>query len=147
MIARPHRSPMVARSRVFVDTSAFFALVDSHDQEHAGALAIQTRLIAERWRLFTTNFVLAETHALVLARLGRAVAGRVLRQLDDSTLTIVRASGADEQRAREILSRYDDKDFSLTDAISFAVMDRLGITQAFTFDRHFAQYGFMVLAP
>ena len=35
----------------------------------------------------------------------------------------------------------------MTDAISFAVMERLHITRAFTFDRHFAQYGFTVLSP
>ena len=61
-------------------------------------------------------------------------------------LTIVRVEPEDEVRAREIIRRYDDKDFSLTDATSFAVMDRLGITTAFTFDRNFVQYGLDVLA-
>jgi predicted nucleic acid-binding protein len=42
------------------------------------------------------------------------------------------------------LRQYDDKDFSLTDALSFAVMDRLEISEAFTFDHHFRQYGFRV---
>lgn len=42
---------------------------------------------------------------------------------------------------------YTDKDFSFADAISFVVMERLGITRAFTFDRHFEQYGFTVLTP
>lgn len=139
--------PSVTLYRVFVDTSAYFALTDARAQEHAEAQAIQARLIRERWRLFTTNFVLAEIHALVLTRLGRAIASRILRQIDESTTTIIRASEADERRAREIIFQYDDKDFSLTDAISFVVMERLGITQAFTFDRHFAQYGLTVLTP
>ncbi len=43
------------------------------------------------------------------------------------------------------LYQYDDKDFSLTDATSFAVMERIRVPYAFTFDRHFAQYGFTVL--
>ena len=46
---------------------------------------------------------------------------------------------------RAILDRYADKDFSLTDAINFAVMDRLRLRTAFAFDRHFAQYGLDVL--
>jgi len=60
---------------------------------------------------------------------------------------VVRARAADEVRARHIIYQYDDKAFSMTDAISFAVMERLHITRAFTFDRHFAQYGFTVLTP
>ena len=52
---------------------------------------------------------------------------------------------ADEERAKQILFQYDDKDFSFADAISFAVMERLAIGLAFTFDRDFAQYGFTVL--
>ncbi len=71
----------------------------------------------------------------------------MLREIDDSLTTIVRAEADDERRARQILERYDAKDFSLTDAISFAVMERLRIGHAFTFDRHFAQYGFTQLMP
>ncbi len=81
-----------------------------------------------------------------MGRHGRDVAARVLRDIDASAgTTVVRVSARDERRAREIIERYDDKEFSLTDAISFAVMERLRIGSAFTFDRHFAQYGFAVL--
>jgi uncharacterized protein len=58
---------------------------------------------------------------------------------------VIRARAADENRAKQILFQYDDKDFSFADAISFAVMERLQIRLAFTFDRDFAQYGFTVL--
>jgi predicted nucleic acid-binding protein len=131
--------------RVLIDTSAFFALTAPRDDDHHTALAIQQRLISERWRLYTTNLVLAETHALLLTRLGRIIALRTLQRIDHSTTTIVRISVADETRAREIISQYDDKDFSLTDATSFAVMERLRIPYAFTFDRNFTQYGLTVL--
>ena len=98
-----------------------------------------------RGRLFTTNFIVAETHALLLRRLGRRVAILFLDEVDHSRMTVVRVSLKDERRAREIITRHDDKDYSLTDAMSFAVMERLRIGEAFTFDRHFAQYGFVVL--
>jgi uncharacterized protein len=139
-------SPSVRRRRwALVDTSAYFATIDAGERHHAAAVAIANRLSSERWRLFTTNFVLAETHALFLTRVNRAVAATVLSEIDNSPTTIVRVTAADEQRARAIISRYQDKDFSLTDAISFAVMERLGIGWAFTFDRNFAQYGWDIL--
>jgi len=58
---------------------------------------------------------------------------------------VIRARASDEERAQQILFQYTDKDFSFADAISFAVMERLDIRRAFTFDRDFAQYGFTVL--
>jgi hypothetical protein len=57
----------------------------------------------------------------------------------------VRTRAADEELAKQIILRYQDKRFSFTDAISFVVMERLGIRFAFSFDRNFAQYGFTSL--
>jgi predicted nucleic acid-binding protein len=78
--------------------------------------------------------------------MGRSIAARVLAEIDNSdALTVIRVSVADEARARQIIHQYQDKDFSLTDATSFAVMERLGITHTFTLDHNFSQYGFVVL--
>ena len=77
--------------------------------------------------------------------LGNHQAGQFLREVEGSNTTIVRVRSGDEGRARNILFRYTDKDCSFTDAISFVVMERLGIRSAFTFDQDFAQYGFPVL--
>jgi predicted nucleic acid-binding protein len=65
----------------------------------------------------------------------------VLNDIDGSHTTTVRIAARDERRAREVLRQYDDKDFSLTDATSFAVIERLRLDAAFSFDRNFAQYG------
>lgn len=132
--------------RVFVNASAYFALLDNDDGSHAQALIIRNRLIAESWRLFTTSFVLAETHALLLNRLSQNIATRFLQDMEQSTTTLVGVTPADVQDAKAIIYQYDDKDFSLTDATSFVVIERLRIPYAFTFDRHFAQYGLAVLA-
>jgi predicted nucleic acid-binding protein len=131
--------------RVFVDTSAFGALLNGADADHRAALAIANNLARERRRLITTNFVVAETHALLLSRGGRDLALQSLYRIDQGVEHTVRVSEEDERRARWIIERYRDKDFSLVDALSFAVMERLGIDHAFTFDRHFAQYGFQVV--
>jgi len=133
------------RRGVFVDTSAFFALADANDANHAAAQAIRLRLMDARYQPFTTNFVVAETHGLVLARRNRYEAIQALREIEDGETIIVRVAARDEHRARQILAAYDDHDFSLTDATSFAVMERLHIAHAFTFDRHFSEVGFHVL--
>jgi predicted nucleic acid-binding protein len=131
---------------VLVDTSAFYALADPRDGFHVAATRIQGILVSERWSLFTTNYLVAETHALILNRVGRTTAATVLQAIDQTSATgelvVVRVGLADERRARDILLRYDDKDFSLADATAFAVMERLRISFAFTFDRHYEQYGF-----
>ncbi len=143
MTARP---PLGVR-RVFVDTSALYALADPRDGNHAAASAIINHLADEPSQLFTTNFIVAEIHALVLTRRGRYRALQALEELYRSSTTIVRVSAQDERQAMGILTRYDDKEFSLTDATSFAVMERLRIPHAFTFDHNFAQYGLTVLTP
>jgi uncharacterized protein len=133
--------------RAFTDSSAYLAVLDRRDEHHAAALAILGQLARERFRSFSTTAVIIEAHALILSTMGRAVATRFLQDMERGSTTIIRVRAADEARARAIIYRYTDKDFSFTDAISFAVMERLGITRAFTFDHDFAQYGFTVLAP
>ncbi|HZU12658.1 MAG TPA: PIN domain-containing protein [Chloroflexota bacterium] len=133
--------------RVLLDSSAYLAVLDRDDQHHDEAVRVLRALAREQTLQFTTNVILIEAHALVLSRLGIQHGQAFLRDMERSATTVVRARAADEVRARHIIYQYDDKAFSMTDAISFAVMERLHITRAFTFDRHFAQYGFTVLTP
>ena len=134
--------------RVFVDTGAYYGFADADDATHADAMAIASQLTAEHRPLFTTNFVLAETHAICLTRLGRGIAFRLLQDiLQSASTTLVRVSAADERRAQAIIAQQEDKRYSYTDTTSFAVMERLHIPTAFAFDRNFAQYGFTVLQP
>jgi len=129
--------------RVFVDTSAYVALASKKDTYHTEALAIMKALTGGHAALLTTNFVIAETHATVLRYAGARVARFYLQEITTSeAVDIIRAEAMDEQKAKDIIYRYADKDFSLVDAISFAVMERLGISRVFAFDQHFAQYGF-----
>jgi len=50
-----------------------------------------------------------------------------------------------EEAAESILRQYQDQDFSYTDAVSFAVMKQNGITEAFSFDKHFVTAGFTLI--
>jgi predicted nucleic acid-binding protein len=137
--------PPLRERRVFVDSSVYLALLDMDDEHHRHASQLLHQLARERYRQFTTNVLLIESHALILSVLGRAQAAQFLKDMEESNTVVIRVRAADEERAKQILFQYDDKDFSFADAISFAVMERLHIRLAFTFDRDFAQYGFTVL--
>lgn len=142
------RPTLIRDRRSFVDSAGYYALADRDDVSHADAVALLAELRVQRFRLITTNFVLAESHTLALNRLGYRPALRLLTDIIESPATTpVRVTAADEDRARTIIRQYTDKRFSYTDATSFAVMERLRLTQVFSFDRDFAQYGFIVLAP
>lgn len=128
--------------RVFVDSSAYFAANDPRDSNHTAAATTLRRLRQERAEMYTTNYVVAETHTLLLTRRNRDVAIQVLDRILASDTRIIRATEGDERRAREIVRQYTDKDYSLIDAISFAVMQRLHLRLVWTYDHHFAQFGF-----
>ena len=113
-------------------------MLDADDADHARAVAVARDIASERRPSFITNYIEAETHALLLRKLGRAIAREWLLT---GGLTVVRALPAEEQRAREILARHTDKDWTLCDAISFAVLDARRVVRAFTFDHHFKQCG------
>ena len=122
---------------VLWDSSAILALLDADDADHQRSVAIARRIASEKRPSFITNYIEVEAHALLLRKLGRALAREWLLT---GGLPVIRALPQEEDRAREIIARHSDKDWSLCDAISFAVLEMRGIRRAFTFDRHFLQY-------
>ncbi len=129
-------------SRVFVDTSAFYALIVTEDQSHQRAHEVFTRAEREEWQLVTTNAVVFETHALLLhrSRPGREIALRFLDMVRADAYEVVRVQRGDEEKAVALIRSHRDKTYSLCDALSFVVMERLGISQAIAFDRDFRTY-------
>lgn len=123
---------------VLWDSSAILALLDADDADHARAIEVATQIARERRPSFITNYIEAEAHALLLRKLGRTVARQWLLA---GSLPVVAVTFAEEQRAKDVLARHADKDWTLCDAISFAVLDARRVSRAFTFDHHFRQYG------
>src|SRR5215203_4704500 len=114
---------------IFVDSSALIALVDRDDNTHAAAVAAYGNLLAEGYKLFTTNYVIAETFDLLSTGVGPDVARRFLR---DCKIAIYHADEQDERRAKRVVLRQTGPNgLSLTDAISFVVMERLNVADAF----------------
>jgi predicted nucleic acid-binding protein len=123
---------------VFVDTSVWYAAADSSDVSNARAKAI----LNSDEPLFTTDHVLAETWTLLRYRIHRHAAERFWEGLRSGTATIEPVGTADLEAAWQIGLSYRDQDFSLVDRTSFAVMRRLGIERAASFDDHFAVFRF-----
>jgi len=128
--------------RVFVDTSGYFAFAYDRDQHFSEARLTMQQLAASGADLYTTNFVAAELHALLVNRVNREIARQFLDRLYAGTTHIIRVTEPDEQRARDLLHQHSDKDYSLVDALSFVVMQRLHIRSAWAYDHHFSQFGF-----
>jgi uncharacterized protein len=143
------RDPVPERPVIFVDTGAWFAAAVRDDPDHQAAIRWLRR---NREPLITMDYVLAETATLIRMRdksarghrLAVRVASSILRQ--DSAL-LQNITVADLQRALQVFRRYSDHLFSFVDCTSFVVMERLNVTHAFAFDRHFDEYPGLIRVP
>ena len=85
-------------------------------------------------------FVFAETHATFARSL--AVRERIIADLwEDPLLHLAEVTDADHRKAIALLRRHGDKSYPFCDAISFVVMQRLGVGRVAAFDDHFRQFG------
>jgi predicted nucleic acid-binding protein len=137
----------VASNELFVDTSAWYPILLRRHAQHDALQAMLRQRIARGERVVTTNLVLAETHALLTVRGHRAAALAFVRTVREPPNVIVSSQPDLEERAiADWLAAFDDQDFSLTDAVSFAVMKERRIQRALTLNRHFATAGFEIAA-
>jgi len=127
---------------VYIDTSAFLAVLDADDAHHTAAKATWLSLLESEEVLVCNNYVLVETHALIQHRLGMSA----IRAFADSVypiLTVVWLNSDEHSQALGALLTANRRDLSLVDCSSFITMRQLGISAAFAFDKHFAQQGFV----
>jgi len=128
-----------------VDTSAWVAVTNRCDQYHEAAGTFYKGIFKDH-ELLTTNLVVAETYILLRLDCGLEVAlGWWERIASSLKVKIIYADPDLTAEAITILRRYNDQTFSFTDAISFALMKKMKITDAFAFDVHFTTAGFIQL--
>ncbi len=123
---------------LFVDSSAFYAAVDSSDESHERVKTV----LGQGEQLVTSDHVLAEAWLLLRRRLGWRIAERFWDELRAGAATVEPVSPADLEIAWAIGESFADQEFSIVDRTSFAVMQRLGIHRAATLDQDFAVYRF-----
>lgn len=131
-------------SAVFLDTVGLLALWDRSDQWHEAAEGAFAAIVARRDALLTTSFILLEC--------GNAAARRpyreevvALRRVLVGRGEVVVPSDEDCQQAWDAYQRGEAGQAGIVAHVSFAVMRRLGLSRAFTYDRHFRAAGFEVL--
>lgn len=130
--------------KIYIDTSAFYALIDRSDRHHESAKALWPTLLSAQTTLITSSYVVSETMALLQCRLGfeaarlwhKAVLGVVDVQWTDRSL---HALGYDLWMS---LGRMG---FSLVDCVGHILMNRNQIEKAFCFKPAFAEQGIILL--
>ena len=133
-------------TRVFVDTATWIALINTSDEFHAPARQVMGELRSQKTSLVTTEFNFLEVADALSAPSFRT---RTVSFLDGlrqiQILQIIPASTGLLAEGWALYREREDKEWGLTDCISFAVMKRERITRAITTDRHFEQAGYTKL--
>jgi predicted nucleic acid-binding protein len=128
---------------VFADTSYFLAFLGEKDQHHARAVGWTRALRAP---VVTTEYVVIEVGNSLTKSGDRAVFVdfyRALRQ--DAKLEVIAASTELQDRGAKLFGERPDKEWSLTDCISFVIMSERGMHEALSADRDFEEAGFRAL--
>lgn len=128
---------------LFADTFYFLALLNQDDAAHGRARAVSEELTDP---IFTTAWVLTElADALAAPNLRHVFLDLMEILRSDANTTIIPPSETLFDLGLKFYAERPDKDWTLTDCISFVVMQQHGITRALTGDRHFEQAGFRAL--
>ena len=130
-------------TRVFADTYYFLALINVKDAAHQRALRFSQ---SHNNPILTTSWILTELADGLSAVAHRPIFAKKLTELhNDQDTTIVPFSELLFSKGIDLYFARPDKDWSLTDCISFVVMQQYALKEALTADRHFEQAGFQIL--
>ena len=130
---------------IFIDTSAFLALLDRDENNFPSAKTIWRDLIEEEQGLSTSNYVFLETHALIQRRLGM----EFVQAFAENLVPMIEIEWIDRtihQSGVTAMLTANRRQLSLVDCISFEVCRKLGIKDVFAFDKHFEEQGFHLLS-
>src|SRR5947208_1349136 len=120
---------------IFADAFYFIALVNSSDQHHPKALAAAQQFYGD---ILTTEWVLGEFADALAESTSRSLVRKFVQDLEqDPKVRIVRSGTQLFERGLKLYDERRDKEWSLTDCISFVVMTDEGLSEALTGDKHF----------
>lgn len=138
----------MAPNSVFLDSSFAIALSINADQNHAAAVDLSLDIIQSRRHYVTTRAVMLEIGDALSRLRFRSVLPDLLRWIEnDPAVTVIPLTDQLFARGLALFRNRSDKEWGLTDCISFVVMNDHGILEAATADDHFRQAGFRPLLP
>ena len=129
---------------VFLDTAGLLANWDSSAERHSAARKTYQELLAQRRPVLTSTFVMLECGNSASRRPYRAAMARFREEMEAAQLLIT-PDERDWRAAWTAYARGEAGDAGIVDHVSFVIMRRLGIIDAFTNDRHFKAAGFNTL--
>ncbi|GMV91304.1 MAG: hypothetical protein AMXMBFR82_10820 [Candidatus Hydrogenedentota bacterium] len=128
---------------VFADTSYYVALMTARDQWHTVAVKASENYSGD---VLTTEFVLTEVGNFLHRPPDRELFRVLIEAIrSDRQTKIIEADSRTFEAGLHLYLSRNDKSWSLTDCISFVVMNEYGINEALTSDTHFEQAGFRPL--
>ena len=136
------------RGALFLDTTGWFAALSPRERGHEVARDAYVDAAQRGLLLVTTPLVAAETHTLIVRWRGPGAGALFLETVFETGAHLIATLDAPlfEAALARWIRRFADKPISLADAVSFEVMRRERIGRALTFDRHFEDAGFTILA-
>jgi hypothetical protein len=137
-------------TRVFVDASAWAAILNRRDQYHPAAFALYQQLLRAKALLISSSWTIYEALSILKSRAGIEQAEHLWRIVNDpKTSQLVKVDEEVEDAALDMFFGFRDKDWGVVDCTSIIIMEKLGCRTAFAFDEHFSQaakqYGFDLL--
>ena len=124
---------------LFIDASFYLALLNHTDNNHGRAMSLGEKYESEDY--VTSQMVLGEVLTVGSQRFDRDLTIRFVEEIFRSRTKIVLEKRNLLTRAMEIFKNIKSKNVSWVDCYSFAVMEKLGIKKALTFDKDFARFG------
>ncbi|MBN2578499.1 MAG: type II toxin-antitoxin system VapC family toxin [Pirellulales bacterium] len=131
---------------VFLDTAYAIAISSPKDEFHEKALVLADQLVKQDARLVTTRAVMVEIGNSLAKQKYRKAAVELLQSLEnDPKVEIFPVTEELYQQGFNLYRQREDKEWGLTDCISFVVMKDLGLSEALTPDEDFTQAGFWAI--
>jgi len=136
----------VMQSNIFIDADALVAISDISDSNHKKALKLAALLKEENLGLYISSFAFGEAVTVVSQNVNLKKAIELGKNIKRGMCLIIEANTKHIYTAFEMFSKQTSKNSRFTDMVNMVLMDELKIDTIFSFDKHYTQNGYKLLA-